>query len=115
MKVYLDINTSELNVFKLICVYLGPAGTGKTESVKALGHQLGRFVLVFNCDETFDFQAMGRIFVGLCQVGAWGCFDEFNRLEERMLSAVSQQVQTIQEALKSQQDGKKEGSKYTSI
>ena len=57
-------------------------------------------MLVFNCDETFDFQAMGRIFVGLCQVGAWGCFDEFNRLEERMLSAVSQQIQTIQEALK---------------
>jgi dynein heavy chain 1 len=74
----------------------GPAGTGKTESVKALGVQLGRFVLVFCCDETFDFQAMGRIFVGLCQVGAWGCFDEFNRLEERILSAVSQQVQSIQ-------------------
>ena len=75
-------------------------GTGKTESVKALGNALGRFVLVFNCDEAFDFQAMGRIFVGLCQVGAWGCFDEFNRLEERMLSAVSQQIQTIQEALR---------------
>ncbi|GJN87844.1 hypothetical protein Rhopal_000799-T1 [Rhodotorula paludigena] len=74
----------------------GPAGTGKTESVKALGVALGRFVLVFCCDETFDFQAMGRIFVGLCQVGAWGCFDEFNRLEERILSAVSQQIQTIQ-------------------
>jgi dynein heavy chain 1 len=74
-------------------------GTGKTESVKALGVQLGRFVLVFCCDETFDFQAMGRIFVGLCQVGAWGCFDEFNRLEERILSAVSQQVQAIQQGL----------------
>lgn len=43
------------------------------------------------------------------QVGAWGCFDEFNRLEERMLSAVSQQVQTIQEALKSQTDSKRDG------
>lgn len=67
-------------------------------------------MLVFNCDETFDFQAMGRIFVGLCQVGAWGCFDEFNRLEERMLSAVSQQVQTIQEALKSQKEAAQEGA-----
>ncbi|MBW0465869.1 hypothetical protein O181_005584 [Austropuccinia psidii MF-1] len=78
----------------------GPAGTGKTESVKALGAQLGRFVLVFCCDETFDFQAMGRIFVGLCQVGAWGCFDEANRLEERILSAVSQQIQSIQQGLR---------------
>lgn len=77
----------------------GPAGTGKTESVKALGAQLGRFVLVWCCDQSFDHSAMGRLFAGLCQVGAWGCFDEFNRLEERILSAVSQQILAIQKGL----------------
>lgn len=32
----------------------GPAGTGKTESVKALASCLGRQVLVFNCDEALE-------------------------------------------------------------
>ena len=82
----------------------GPAGTGKTETVKMLGAQLGRFVLVFNCDSSFDYAAMGRIFAGLCQVGAWGCLDEFNRLEERILSAVSQQILAIQRGLLLHQD-----------
>ena len=70
----------------------GPAGTGKNESVKALGACLGRQVLVFNCDEGIDFQAMGRIFIGLVRCGARGCFDEFNRLLEERMSAISQSV-----------------------
>ena len=78
----------------------GPAGTGKTESVKALGQAFGRQVLVFNCDEGIDFQSMGRIFIGLIKCGAWGCFDEFNRLLEEQLSAISQQIQIIQWAIK---------------
>ncbi|XP_052794024.1 cytoplasmic dynein 2 heavy chain 1-like isoform X3 [Mya arenaria] len=78
----------------------GPAGTGKTESVKALGGLFGRQVLVFNCDEGIDVKSMGRIFIGLVKCGAWGCFDEFNRLEEAVLSAVSMQIQVIQDAIK---------------
>eukprot|EP00906_Rhabdomonas_costata_P011239 RCo015918 len=78
----------------------GPAGTGKTESVKALGNAMGRQVLVFNCDEGIDFKSMGRIFIGLCKCGAWGCFDEFNRLKEDQLSAISQMIQVIQASLK---------------
>ncbi len=81
----------------------GPAGTGKTESVKALGQALARQVLVFNCDEGIDFKSMGRIFTGIVKCGAWGCFDEFNRLDEEVLSAVSQQIQVIQQALKNRE------------
>ena len=78
----------------------GPAGTGKTESVKALACAFGRQVLVFNCDEGIDVKSMGRIFIGLVKCGAWGCFDEFNRLEAEVLSAVSMQIQTIQHAIR---------------
>ncbi|CAD7952833.1 unnamed protein product, partial [Amoebophrya sp. A25] len=81
----------------------GPAGTGKTESVKALGTQLGRQVLVFNCDEGIDYQAMARIFIGLVRCGAWGCFDEFNRLLEEQMSAISQLIQVIQAGIKNRE------------
>lgn len=77
----------------------GPAGTGKTESVKALGQAMGRQVLVFNCGDGIDVKSICRIFTGLVQCGAWGCFDEFNRLDELVLSAVSQQIQAIQTAI----------------
>lgn len=73
----------------------GPAGTGKTESVKALGQALGRYVVVFCCDESFDFQSIGRILIGICKIGAWACFDEFNRLTDQILSAVSSQLESI--------------------
>ena len=55
------------------------------------------FIVIF---KGIDVKSMGRIFVGLVKCGAWGCFDEFNRLEESVLSAVSMQIQTIQDALK---------------
>ncbi|XP_001847712.2 cytoplasmic dynein 2 heavy chain 1 [Culex quinquefasciatus] len=81
----------------------GPAGTGKTECVKSLGAMLGRLVLVFNCDEKIDTAAMALILSGLARSGAWGCFDEFNRLQEATLSAISMLIQPLQVALKDKQ------------
>lgn len=68
---------------------IGPAGTGKTESIKELGKNMARHCFVFNCQGQIDYAAMSKFFKGLAANGTWVCFDEFNRLEINVLSIIS--------------------------
>ena len=97
-KCFISISQAVRN--KAGCNLTGPAGTGKTETIKSLGSLLARKVLVFNCDESLDYVSTIKIFKGIMGVGAWGCLDEFNRLSESQLSTASQLIQDLQTALR---------------
>ncbi|KAJ9454440.1 Dynein-1-beta heavy chain [Diplonema papillatum] len=77
----------------------GPAGTGKTESVKDLAKGLGRQCIVYNCSDGVTYKMMETFFSGLCQTGAWCCLDEFNRIGIEVLSVIASQLHEVREGL----------------
>lgn len=90
---------SEAIALQLGGVLQGPAGTGKTESTKALGGKLGRTVVCFNCDTSIERSDLSRLLIGIILSGSMGCFDEINRLDSSVLSAVATDIEAIQKVI----------------
>ncbi|CCW60171.1 unnamed protein product [Phytomonas sp. EM1] len=82
----------------------GPAGTGKTETVKDLAKNLARQCIVYNCSDGVTYKMMEKLFSGLIQTGAWACLDEFNRINIEVLSVIASQLLEIKLALQNGQE-----------
>ena len=51
-----------------------------------------------------NYKTMANIFSGLSQTGAWGCFDEFNRIPVEVLSVVAGQYGALLDGIKALAD-----------
>ncbi|GFR02732.1 dynein heavy chain 2, axonemal, partial [Trichonephila clavata] len=77
----------------------GFRSSGKTETLKDLSVNLGKYILVINCSESLDQRSSARMLTGLAQIGAWGLFENFNFIREEIVSMISQEINCILKAL----------------
>ncbi|XP_011865805.1 PREDICTED: dynein heavy chain 7, axonemal-like [Vollenhovia emeryi] len=87
--------------YHLYSSLVGPASTGKTETIKGLTEAIAKPFYVVNCSNSVPYDCVIRTFKGMLSCGAWICFESFNRLKLELLSAIAQSLTQMKQAVSS--------------
>ncbi|XP_041366047.1 dynein-1-beta heavy chain, flagellar inner arm I1 complex-like isoform X2 [Gigantopelta aegis] len=79
---------------------IGPAGTGKSETVRELAKLLGRAVFTITCSEAITLPMMLQFVTGMVQSGCWALFDSTDKLTSGLMSVTAQQLDYLQTAMR---------------
>ncbi|XP_054720078.1 dynein axonemal heavy chain 2-like [Uloborus diversus] len=82
----------------------GRDGVGKTETLKELGRCIGNYVMVVSCSETLTSSALIRNVSAISQIGVWCLLEHFDQLNLEKVTVISQQINAIFEAFRSNAD-----------
>jgi dynein heavy chain 1, cytosolic len=79
---------------RMPCAAYGPAGTGKTETIKDFTRKLGRLFVCINISSSF--KGLSQMIKNVAKTG-WMCFDSFQSIggNEQMLTEFYDQVKTL--------------------
>ncbi|XP_023931015.1 dynein beta chain, ciliary-like [Lingula anatina] len=81
---------------------MGPAASGKLETVHELSRSLGRPLYTFNCTAAMDSFMLHDIFRGFATTGSWICFNKLTMLDPTVLSVCAQLLTAVHDALRAQ-------------
>ncbi|XP_013418883.1 dynein heavy chain domain-containing protein 1-like [Lingula anatina] len=78
---------------------VGPAATGKSETIKDLAKTLGRHCVTVNCNSELTLPLLNQYLSGMVQSGSWTVFDDTDRLTKGLMSVFAQQIEYLKTAL----------------
>ena len=79
---------------------MGPAGSGKTETVKDFAKNVGAWAIVLNCSDQMDAHTLKDVVHGIAQTGSYCIFDEFNRISLAALATTYDLLRPVMDAIR---------------
>ncbi|XP_072179432.1 dynein heavy chain domain-containing protein 1-like [Diadema setosum] len=74
---------------------IGPAGVGKSETIKDLARFMGQNLMTFDCAVDTSIEIASQLLCGAVQSGSWVLFDNADRLTHGLMAVVSQQLEYL--------------------